>query len=65
MKKFRWPWQKKQEVQTTGNKKAYNAAAFNRLVNEWRASTSTADAEMRGPLKTLRNRSRDLGRNND
>lgn len=66
MKKFQWPWQKKKkEVPAPSGKRGYSAAAFNRLVNEWRAATSTADAEMRGPLKVLRNRSRDLGRNND
>lgn len=66
---FRWPWSKSKKLnkvpEKTGGERAYAAAAFNRLVSDWMASSSSADAEMRGPLKVLRNRSRDLGRNND
>lgn len=64
--KFRWPWSRSnKQVSIVNQKRAYSAAAYNRLVSDWVTSSSSADAEMRGPLKVLRNRSRDLGRNND
>lgn len=67
--KFRWPWSKDKKntdnIMSESQKRAYAAAAYNRLVSDWMASSNSADAEMRGPLKVLRNRSRDLGRNND
>ena len=43
----------------------FQAAQFNRLVNDWMASSASIDSELRGALKTLRNRTRDLCRNND
>lgn len=45
--------------------RAYAAAAFNRTVADWIAAATSADAEMRGNLKLLRARSRQLGRDND
>lgn len=45
--------------------RAFAAAQYNRLVNDWMASSASIDSEMRGALKTLRNRTRDLCRNND
>lgn len=45
--------------------RAYQAATYNRLVSDWISATTSMDAEIRTSLRTLRNRSRDLGRNND
>jgi lambda family phage portal protein len=66
-KKWYWPWgqETKKEDSSKTHSKSYAAAAYNRLVTDWQASSASADAEIRGPLKVLRNRSRDLGRNND
>lgn len=65
-RKWWWPWgSKKIEESEKVQARAYAAAAYNRLVTDWVAASTSADAEMRGPLKVLRNRSRDLGRNND
>jgi lambda family phage portal protein len=45
--------------------RGFAAAQYNRLVNDWVTSSASIDAELRGSLKTLRNRTRDLCRNND
>lgn len=52
---------KKQAAQ----KRGFQAAQYNRLVNDWVTTSASIDAELRGSLKTLRNRTRDLCRNND
>jgi lambda family phage portal protein len=57
-------WDQKKRVSNSASR-AYAGAVFNRLVTDWMASSASADAEIRGPLKVLRNRSRELGRNND
>lgn len=46
-------------------KRGFQAAQYNRLVNDWQTSSASIDAELRGSLKTLRNRTRDLCKNND
>lgn len=46
-------------------KRGFQAAQYNRLVNDWVTSSASIDAELRGSLKTLRNRTRDLCKNND
>lgn len=46
-------------------RRAYDAAAYNRLVSDWVASMNSADAEVRGGAKRLRDRARDLVRNQD
>lgn len=38
---------------------------YNRLVTDWIAGGTSADSEIRSSLRALRNRSRELGRNND
>lgn len=45
--------------------RGFQAAQYNRLVMDWQTSSASIDAELRGSLKTLRNRTRDLCRNND
>jgi lambda family phage portal protein len=57
-----WPFSKKEKLPA---KRMYSGAASNRLVFDWVTSTTSQDAEIRGSLLILRNRSRDLGRNND
>lgn len=58
-----WPFNKKKKEKAA--KRSYQAAMIDRLVSDWVASTTSADAEIRGSLTTVRNRSRDLARNND
>ena len=45
--------------------RGFQAAQYNRLVNDWVTTNASIDAELRGTLKTLRNRTRDLCKNND
>lgn len=49
---------------TTG-KRQFQGAGFNRLLNDWVASSTSQDAEARMAIRTLRNRVREMGRNND
>jgi len=46
-------------------KRQYNGAGFGRLLSDWVASSTSADAESRMAIRTLRNRVREMGRNND
>lgn len=46
-------------------KRQYAGAGFGRVLSDWIASSTSQDAEARMALRTLRNRVRDLGRNND
>ena len=46
-------------------KRNYNGADFSRLNSDWLATGSSADSEIRGGIKALRNRCRELERNND
>jgi lambda family phage portal protein len=46
-------------------KRAYSGAQFGRLLSDWVASSTSQDAEGRMAIRVLRNRVRDLGRNND
>lgn len=59
-----WPFGKKEEKKPAP-KRSYDGALYSRLVSDWMASNTSADSEIRGSLKALRSRSRDLGRNND
>ena len=43
----------------------YQAAEIGRLTNAWKRQTASADAEICNELSTIRNRARDLARNND
>ena len=47
------------------SKRQYAGAAHNRTLNDWIASGTSQDAETRMALRTLRNRVREMGRNND
>ena len=46
-------------------KRSYNGANVSRLTSDWLSPTTTADEEIRGNLKRLRGRCRELERNND
>lgn len=46
-------------------RRSYAAAKINRLTQGWASPVTTADAELRPTLRTLRARSRELSRNND
>ena len=57
-----WPFnRKKKQVARRG----YAAAQYNRLVADWVTASTSIDSEIRGALRKLRDRSRDLARNND
>lgn len=57
-----WPFKKNKPV---NKKRMYAAAARNRLVQDWIAQSTSIDSEIRGSLSALRDRSRQLGRDND
>lgn len=46
-------------------KRAYAGSTFGRLVADWVATSTSVDAEVKSSLRALRNRSRQLGRDND
>ena len=46
-------------------KRSYSGAQFGRLLSDWVSSSTSQDAEARMAIRTLRNRVRDMGRNND
>lgn len=46
-------------------KRSFGGALFGRLVNDWVAQSTAADSEIRTSLRALRNRSRQLVRDND
>ena len=45
-------------------RRAYNGAIVSRLTSDWMTSQSSADAEIKGNLRRLRDRSREMVRNN-
>ncbi len=47
------------------SKRSFAGAKINRLTNDWATVITSGDAELKGDLKTLRARSRELERNND
>lgn len=47
------------------DRRSYSAAAVSRLTASWTTTNKSADADLRGGLKVLRARARDLERNND
>ncbi len=57
-----WPFKKKEKAPA---RRAYAGAQLNRLVAGWVAQGTSADAEIRGSITNLRNRSRQLARDND
>jgi lambda family phage portal protein len=56
-----WPFNKKQKPQ----KRQYAGAHYGRLVSDWIAQSTSIDSEIRGSIKLLRNRTRQLERDND
>lgn len=46
-------------------RRSYDAGAISRLLNDWTTTSKTADEAIRGNLRNMRARSRDLSRNND
>lgn len=62
-----WPFGKKQQQPEPAKKsvRSYGGALFGRLVNDWVAQSTAADSEIRTSLRALRNRSRQLVRDND
>ena len=45
-------------------RRAYSGAMVSRLTNDWMSTQASADAEIRGNLRRLRDRSREMVRNN-
>lgn len=69
---MKWPWSKKEtavvpvkNAPTEAQRRSYAAAQLNRLTSDWMNVMSSADENVRGSLRVLRARGRDLGRNND
>lgn len=64
-----WPFGKKStQAEPTAKpaKRIYGGAMFSRLTNDWSASIGTSqDSETRSSLRVLRNRTRQLARDND
>lgn len=56
-----WPFKKKQKV----SKRMFAGALISRLTEDWIAQGTSIDAEIKSSLIRLRNRSRQLGRDND
>jgi len=46
-------------------RRAYGGARFSRLTSDWVTSSTSADSEIRSSFKTLRNRARQMCRDND
>lgn len=60
-----WPFGKKADTKKPA-KRIYGGAIFNRLNADWNASIGTSqDSETRSSLRVLRNRTRQLARDND
>lgn len=60
-----WPFGKKDQPAKKGQR-IYGGAMFSRLTNDWNASIGTSqDSETRSSLRVLRNRTRQLARDND
>jgi capsid protein len=48
-----------------GQKRAYQAAQVSNLLSDWTTNNNSADIEMRLGIRYIRNRTRDLERNDD
>ena len=60
----------KRQLQEAGKKnvllkRAYAAAQNNRLTSDWISQATSADSEIRGGIRVLRNRARQLVRDSD
>ena len=60
-----WPFGKKSQQLATPAKRQYAGAMFGRLVNDWIAQSTSMDSEVRTSLRALRNRARQLCRDNE
>lgn len=62
-----WPFSRNKNASSrpSGGARKFDAAAFNRFVSSWTATSNTIDQELRSDLDALRRRSRDLAKNND
>lgn len=58
-------FRKPEPIIKTKVKRVYAGANTGRLFNDFQATDTTADRELKDALRTLRNRSRDLARNNE
>lgn len=58
-----WPFGRKETAKPS--KRMYGGAQFGRLVSDWVAQSTSIDSEIRMSLRTLRNRSRQLCRDNE
>ena len=56
-----WPFTRRKKKAS----RMYQGATYGRLVNDWITSSSSLDAEIRSSLKRLRDRTRQLSRDND
>lgn len=59
-----WRWIKKQAAPARSSR-GYSGAQLSRLTSDWISMSTSGDAEIRGSLKNLRNRCRQLERDND
>ncbi len=57
-------WDRFKTKKSPTQRRNFTAAGFGRLFNDWNASNSSPDQELEYNLKVLRDRSRDLERNN-
>lgn len=62
-----WPFNRKKQTKRVshGGRRAFAGAQMGRLVGDWVAMSTSIDAEIKGSLKALRNRTRQLERDND
>jgi len=58
---FRLAWH---EIAGSGQRSAFDGAGIHRLLLDWIAQARSADEEIRGDIRLLRARARELGRNN-
>ena len=58
-------WKKSPPLDKPKGKRAYGGAMVNRLTQDWLAQSTSYDTELRTSLRALRNRSRQLVRDND
>lgn len=62
---FRGPAAQRAAAGHAPQRRAFDAATFNRLTAGWQAATAAIDADLRAGLDTVRARSRELAQNNE
>lgn len=60
-----WYWPFAEKSKPAPSRRQYAGAQYNRLLADWVASSTSQDAESRMAIRSLRNRVREMGRNND